>query len=52
MVLCSICQNNDSFLNKISNNLKSITQETYFNIIEEFWKPDQSFNTSRVSVKL
>ena len=50
MVLCTICQNNDPFLNKISN-LKNVTQDTYFAIIDEFLKSDNSFNTSRFSVK-
>ncbi len=49
MVLCTICQNNDAFLNKISN-LKNATQDIYFTIIDEFLKSDQSFNTSRFSV--
>ena len=51
MFYVSICQNNDPFLNKIFNNLKSVSQETFDKFIKEFWKTDQSFNTFRVSVK-
>jgi hypothetical protein len=51
MVLCTICQNNDHFLNKVSA-MRNSTQDCYFTIIDEFLRSDQSFNTSRFSVIL
>ena len=49
IILSTIAPNNDQFLNKI-NTLETISQEIYINIIEEFLKSDNSFNTSRFSV--
>lgn len=49
IILFTIAPNNDSFLGKI-NTLETTSQEIYINIIEEFLKSDNSFNTSRFSV--